>query len=33
MGVNEAGRVLKISGPLDGPRVSVEKAVARQPAD
>ena len=28
-----AGRVLKISGPLDGPRVSVENAVARQPAD
>jgi hypothetical protein len=27
------GRVLKISGPLDGPRVSVENAVARQPAD
>jgi hypothetical protein len=33
IGVNEAGHVLKISGPLDGPRVSVEKAVARQPAD
>jgi hypothetical protein len=28
-----AGRVLKISGPLDLPRVSVENAVARQPAD
>jgi hypothetical protein len=27
------GRVLKISGPLDLPRVSVENAVARQPAD
>jgi len=27
------GRVLKISGPLDGPRISVEKANARQPAD
>jgi hypothetical protein len=26
-------RVLKISGPLDGPKVSVEKAEARQPAD
>lgn len=33
VGVNEAGHVLKISGPLDGPRVSIEKAVARQPAD
>jgi len=32
-GVNETGRVLKISGPLDGPRVSVEKAAVRQPAD
>jgi hypothetical protein len=32
VGINE-GRVLKISGPLDGPRVSVEKAVVRQPAD
>jgi hypothetical protein len=29
----EAGRVLKISGPLDVPRVSVERALARQPAD
>jgi hypothetical protein len=27
------GRVLKISGPLDGPKVSVEKAAVRQPAD
>jgi hypothetical protein len=33
LGINEAGRVLKISGPLDGPRVSVEKIAARQPAD
>ncbi len=33
IGLNEAGHVLKISGPLDGPRVSVEKAAARQPAD
>jgi hypothetical protein len=33
LGVNEAGHVLKISGPLDGPRVSMEKAAARQPAD
>jgi hypothetical protein len=32
-GINESGRVLKISGPLDGPRVSVEKVVAHQPAD
>jgi AsmA-like protein len=32
-GINEAGHVLKISGPLDGPRVSVEKAVVHQPAD
>lgn len=31
--VNESGRVLKISGPLDGPHVSVEKVVARQPTD
>jgi hypothetical protein len=31
--VNESRHVLKISGPLDGPRVSVEKAAARQPAD
>jgi hypothetical protein len=28
-----AGHVLKISGPLDGPKVSVEKAAVRQPAD
>jgi uncharacterized protein involved in outer membrane biogenesis len=27
------GRVLKISGPLDGPTISVEKSSARQPAD
>jgi hypothetical protein len=27
------GRVLKISGPLDGPKISVEKASVRQPAD
>jgi hypothetical protein len=27
------GHVLKISGPLDGPKVSVEKADVRQPAD
>jgi hypothetical protein len=27
------GHVLKITGPLDGPRVSVEKASIRQPAD
>jgi hypothetical protein len=33
VGVNEAGHVLKISGPLDGPRVSVQKAAAHQPAD
>ena len=33
IGVNESRHVLKISGPLDGPRVSVEKAAARQPAD
>jgi hypothetical protein len=30
---DELGHVLKISGPLDGPRVSVVKAVAHQPAD
>jgi hypothetical protein len=29
----DAGHVLKISGPLDVPRVSVERAQARQPAD
>jgi hypothetical protein len=28
-----AQHVLKISGPLDGPRVSAEKLTARQPAD
>jgi len=28
-----SGHVLKISGPLDGPKVSVEEVVARQPAD
>jgi hypothetical protein len=28
-----AGRVLKISGPLDGPKVSVETLAVRQPAD
>jgi uncharacterized protein involved in outer membrane biogenesis len=28
-----SGHVLKISGPLDGPKISVEKASARQPAD
>lgn len=33
LGINETGRVLKISGPLDGPRVSIEKTAARQPAD
>jgi hypothetical protein len=33
VGVNGAGHVLKISGPLDGPRVSVEKVAAREPAD
>jgi hypothetical protein len=33
IGINEAGHVLKISGPLDGPRVSVEKVAAHQPAD
>jgi len=33
IGVNESRHVLKISGPLDGPRVSVAKAAARQPAD
>jgi hypothetical protein len=30
---SEPGRILKISGPLDGPKVSVEKAGIRQPAD
>ncbi len=33
IGVNDGGRVLKISGPLDGPRVSIEKVAARLPAD
>jgi hypothetical protein len=33
IGINEAGHVLKISGPLDGPRVSVLKAATPQPAD
>ncbi len=33
IGINEAGRALKISGPLDGPRVSVQKVAAHQPAD
>ncbi len=28
-----AGHVLKISGPFDGPKISVEKADVRQPAD
>jgi hypothetical protein len=27
------GHVFKISGPLDGPKVSVEKSGVRQPAD
>jgi len=31
--VVDSGHILKISGPLDVPRVSVENAVARQPAD
>jgi hypothetical protein len=30
---SETGHVLKISGPLDGPTVSVEKTGVRQPAD
>jgi hypothetical protein len=30
---SETGHVLKISGPLDGPTVSVEKTSVRQPAD
>ena len=30
---SEAGHVLKISGPLDGPKISLEKAGVRQPAD
>jgi uncharacterized protein involved in outer membrane biogenesis len=32
-GVSETGHILKISGPLDGPKVSVEKTGVRQPAD
>jgi len=32
-GESETGRVLKISGPLDGPKVSVEMSGVRQPAD
>jgi hypothetical protein len=32
-GDSGAGHVLKISGPLDGPKVSVEKTRVRQPAD
>lgn len=32
LGISESGHVLKISGPLDGPRVSVEKAAVHQPA-
>ena len=30
---SRTGNVLKISGPLDGPNISVEKADVRQPAD
>jgi hypothetical protein len=30
---SETSRVLKISGPLDVPRVSVERTLTRQPAD
>jgi hypothetical protein len=30
---SDTGHVLKISGPLDGPKVSLEKAGVRQPAD
>ena len=33
IGINEAGRVLKISGPLDGPRVSAARVATPQPAD
>jgi hypothetical protein len=29
----EQGYVLKISGPLDVPRVSIERLIARRPAD
>ena len=32
-GTAQAGRALRISGPLDGPRVSVEKIASHQPAD
>lgn len=33
LGLRESDHVLKISGPLDGPRISLEKAAARLPAD
>lgn len=33
IGLNETGNVLRISGPLDEPRFSLEKTAARQPAD
>jgi AsmA family len=33
IGINENGHVLKILGPLDGPRVSAEKTAAHLPAD
>jgi hypothetical protein len=33
LGVSETGHILRISGPLDGPKVSVEKAGVAQPAD
>ena len=33
LGVRESGHVLKISGPLDGPSISLEKAATRLPAD
>jgi hypothetical protein len=33
LGVSETGHILRISGPLDGPKVSVEKAGVSQPAD
>jgi hypothetical protein len=29
----EQGYVLKISGPLDVPKISIERLVARRPAD
>jgi AsmA family/AsmA-like C-terminal region len=32
-GISETGHILRISGPLDGPKVSVEKTGIRQPAD